>query len=423
MSSPTPQATSLSSDPIPSKPFGDAAISVEPGLGEKDMVINFGPQHPAMHGTLRLILRLNGEKVSGAEPDMGFLHTGFEKLGEYRTYNQYIVVTDRMNYFSAMANNTGFACAVEEMLGIECPPRAAAIRVLMCELSRISDHILGIGLQGMDMGAFTPMLWSFIEREKIYDVFELTSGGRLTTSYTRVGGLAFDLPDGVEYRVRTFLDRLDDTVRDMEGMLARNRIFMDRTVGVGVLTRDEAIAYGMSGPLARASGVDRDLRRDRPYLGYEQYDFDVPVFTDGCVYSRYQQRLAEIRESAKICRQVLDSMPSGPINALGAKATLPSKDDVYTKMESLIQHFMLTMPGHGIKTPESGEIYHATESPNGELGWYLISDGTAVPYRVRVRPPSLFAFQSILPMIKGRLVSDVVATMSSLNVIAGELDR
>ena len=423
MSSPTPQATSLSSDPIPTRQFGDGAISLEPGLGEKDMIINFGPQHPAMHGTLRLILRLNGEKVSGSEPDMGFLHTGFEKLGEYRTYNQFIVVTDRMNYFSAMANNTGFACAVEEMLGIEIPPRAAAIRVLMCELSRISDHILGIGLQGMDMGAFTPMLWSFIEREKVYDVFELTSGGRLTTSYTRVGGLAFDLPDGDEYRVRTFLDRLDDTVRDMEGMLARNRIFMDRTVGVGVLTRDEAIDYGLTGPLARASGIDRDLRRDRPYLGYEQYDFEIPVFTDGCVYSRYQLRLAEIRESAKICRQVLDSMPAGEINALGSKATLPSKDDVYTKMESLIQHFMLSMPGHGLKTPASGEIYSATESPNGELGWFLISDGSAVPYRVRVRPPCLFAFQSISEMIQGKLVSDVVATMSSLNVIAGELDR
>lgn len=411
----------LSGEPIEQHPFGERAISFEPGLDAREMVLNFGPQHPAMHGTLRLVLTLDGERVKKCEPEMGFLHTGFEKLGEYRTYNQFVVVTDRMNYLSAMANNVGFACAVEELLGIEIPPRAQAIRVLMAELSRIADHILSVGLQGMDLGAFTALLWAFIERERVYDVFELSSGGRLTTSYTRVGGLAFDLPDEVPGRVRSFIERLGDVIEEIEGLLSRNRIFLDRTKGIGTTTREEAIAYGLTGPVARASGVDRDLRRDRPYLGYETYDFEVPVLTDGDVYARYQLRLAEMRESAKIVRQVLDRMPSGPINALG-KETLPDKDETYTKMESLIQHFMVEMPGHGLKTPVGG-VYHATESPNGELGWYIMSDGSGVPYKVRCRPPSLFHFQSIPHMCEGRLIGDVVANMSSLNVIAGELDR
>lgn len=418
---PNMQATGLAAEALRDSPFGESAISLEPGLADREMVINFGPQHPAMHGTLRLVMRLDGEKVRKVDPEIGYLHTGFEKLGEYRSFNQYVVVTDRMNYLSAMANNIGYACAVEELLGIEVPPRAQAIRVIMAEMSRISDHILGIGLQGMDLGAFTAMLWAFIEREKVYDVFELTSGGRLTTSYTRVGGLAFDLPEECEGRIRRFLDNLEPVLQEIEGMLTRNRIFLDRTKGVATFTKEQAIAYAVTGPVARASGVDRDLRRDRPYLGYEQYDFEVPLQTDGDVYARYQVRLAEARQSMRIVRQALDNLPGGPINALG-KVTLPDKDDVYTKMESLIHHFMLEMPGHGLKTP-LGQVYHATESPNGELGWFIVSDGTGVPYRVRVRPPSVYQFQSIVPQVEGRLVSDVVSTMSSLNVIAGELDR
>jgi NADH-quinone oxidoreductase subunit D len=411
----------LSGQPMGHHAFGERAVSLEPGLDETEMVINFGPQHPACHGTLRLVMRLDGEKATDIQPDIGFLHTGFEKLGEHRTWNQFIVVTDRMNYLSAMSNNVGFACAVEELLGIECPPRAQAIRVLMAEMSRISDHILGIGLQGMDLGAFTAMLWAFIEREKAYDVFELTSGGRLTTSYTRVGGLAFDLPEEVPHRCRRFLERLTEVLEQIEGMLSHNRIFLDRTQGVGTFTKEQAIQHGWTGPVARASGIDRDVRRDRPYLGYETYDFDIPVGTHCDVYGRYRQRLAEVRESAKIVRQVLDRMPSGPINSMG-KVTLPDRDQVYTKMESLIQHFMLEMPGHGLKIP-AGEVYHATESPNGELGWYLISDGSAVPYKVHVRSPSLYQFCAMNEMCKDHLIGDVVANMSSLNVIAGELDR
>lgn len=412
----------LSGDPIAQRPFGERAISLEPGLHEKEMILNFGPQHPACHGTLRQILTMDGERVKAIDLEMGFLHTGFEKLGESRTYNQFIVVTDRMNYMSAMSNNVGFACAVEELLGIEVPPRAQAIRVLMAELSRISDHILGIGLQGMDLGAFTAMLWAFIEREKLYDVFELSSGGRLTTSYTRIGGLAFDLPEEVPHRVRVFLERLDPLLEDVEGLLSHNRIFLERTKGVGIISREELIAHGVTGPVARAGGVDRDLRRDRPYLGYETYDFDVPILHESDVYARYKTRLAEVREAAKIVRQVLDRMPKGPINAIGQKSGLPSKDDVYTKMESLIQHFMLEMPGHGLKTPV-GESYHATESPNGELGWFIMSDGTGVPYKVRCRPPSLYQFQAHPVMVRDHLLADLVANTSSLNVIAGELDR
>ncbi len=418
---PNLQATGLAAEALRDSPFGESAISLEPGLAEKEMIINFGPQHPAMHGTLRLVMRLDGEIVRKVDPEIGYLHTGFEKLGEYRTFNQYVVVTDRMNYLSAMANNIGYACAVEELLGIELPPRAQAIRVIMAEMSRISDHILSVGLQGMDLGAFTAMLWAFIEREKVYDVFELTSGGRLTTSYTRVGGLAFDFPEECEGRIRRFLGELEAVLQEIEGMLSRNRIFLDRTKGVAHFTREQCIAYGVTGPVARASGVDRDLRRDRPYLGYEQYDFEVPLQTEGDVYARYVVRLAEARQSMRIVRQALDNLPAGPYNAIG-KVTLPDKDDTYTKMESLIQHFMLEMPGHGMKTP-LGQVYHATESPNGELGWFIVSDGTGVPYRVRVRPPSVYQFQSVVPMVEGRMLADVVSTMSSLNVIAGELDR
>jgi NADH-quinone oxidoreductase subunit D len=409
---------------IPTEPFGDRAISLEPepGLGEGRMILNFGPQHPATHGTLRLALELEGETIINAVPEIGFLHTGFEKLGESRNFNQFITVTDRMNYMSSMSNNVGFALAVEELLGIEVPPRAQMIRLIMSELSRISDHILCVGLQGMDLGAFTVMLWSFIQREKLYDIFELTSGGRLTTSYTRVGGLAFDLPDGIIPRIQTFLAKVPEILDEIEYMLSHNRIFIDRTQGVGVLTKENALHYGVTGPLARAAGVDYDLRRDRPYMGYQNFDFKVPVHQQGDAYARYNVRVEEMRESLKIVHQALDNLPTGPINCLGGKVRLPDKEDVYTKMESLIHHFVLSMPGHGHETPK-GEIYHATESPNGELGWFIVGDGTSIPYRVRVRPPSFYNYSAIRTMLEDRPLADIVSTLGSLNVIAGELDR
>lgn len=417
--------TGLSDDRhVPKQAFGERAISLEPepGLGEGRMILNFGPQHPATHGTLRMVLELEGERIIKCHPEIGFLHTGFEKLGENRNYNQFITVTDRMNYFSAMSNNIGFALAVEELLGIKVPERAERIRLIMMELSRISDHILSVGLQAMDLGAFSVMLWSFIEREKLYDIFELTSGGRLTTSYARVGGLAFDLPDDVLPRIESFLVRIVGVVEEIEYMCSHNQIFIDRTTGVGVVTYENAINYGVTGPLARAAGVDYDLRRDRPYMNYDKFDFKVITQKEGDAYARYLVRVAEIRESMKILRQALDNLPSGPVDALGGKVRLPDKDDVYTKMESLIHHFILSMPGHGMDTPK-GELYHATEAPNGELGWYIVSDGTAIPYRVRVRPPSFYNYSAICTMLEGRTVADIVATLGSMNIIAGELDR
>ncbi len=407
---------------LPYAEFGDRAISLEPGVGGRTMVLNFGPQHPATHGTLRVVLELDGEIVRRCDPEIGFLHTGFEKLGEFRTLNQFITVTDRMNYMSAMNNNVGFAIACEEMLELEIPERAQLIRVIMCELGRIADHILCVGLQAMDLGAFSVMLWSFIEREKLYDIFEMTSGGRLTTSYGRVGGLAFDLPDDVVPRIRDFLEKVPAVIDEIEKMLIGNRIFRDRTIGVGVLPREAAISHGVTGPMLRATGVARDLRRDRPYSGYETFDFEVPVRNDGDCFARFEIRLAEMREAVSISLQAIERLRPGPFNALDHKVTLPDKDDVYTKMESLIHHFMLTMPGHGPEVPK-GEFYSATESPNGELGWLIVSDGTAIPYRVRVRPPSYYNYSSIAVMVEGGLISDLVAVLSSLNIIAGELDR
>jgi NADH dehydrogenase I D subunit len=416
------RTTGLADEDAPIAPFGERATSIEPGLNEQEMVVNFGPQHPATHGTLRLVMHLEGERVKKVEPEIGYLHTGFEKFGESRTYNQFIVTTDRMNYLSAMCNNIGYAMAIEELLGIEVPPRGQYIRTIMYELSRISDHILSVGLQAMDLGAFSVMLWAFIEREKLYDVFELASGGRLTTSYTRVGGLAYDAPDDLVPRVRSFLPRLKDLLVEMDESLSHNRIFIDRCRGVGVLTKEDAIGFGVTGPIARASGVDRDLRRDRPYGPYEDFDFEVPTRTEGDAYSRYEVRMDEVRQAARIVEQCLDKMPSGPVNSLNEKVVLPDKDAVYTRMESLIHHFMLEMPGHGVKTPK-GDVYHATESPNGELGWFVVGDGTAVPYRLRCRPPSFFNYQAIQRMVTGSLISDVVSCLGSLNVIAGELDR
>jgi len=418
------KATGLSKDAIPEQEFGERAISFEPEpeLGEGHMVLNFGPQHPATHGTLRLKLELSGETILRAEPEIGFLHTGFEKLGESRNFNQFITVTDRMNYMSSMCNNVGFALAVEELIGIEAPPRAQMIRLIMSELSRISDHILCVGLQGMDLGAFSVMLWSFIQREKLYDIFELTSGGRLTTSYTRVGGLAFDLPDDVIPRIKRFLAELPKLLDEIEQMLSHNRIFIDRTLGVAVFPRDLCQSHGVSGPLARATGIDRDVRRDRPYLGYENFEFEVPVMQDGDAYARYKVRIAETRESVKILHQAIEALPEGPVNALDGKVRLPEKDEVYTKMESLIHHFILSMPGHGADVP-LGEIYHSTESPNGELGWFIVSDGSAVPYRVRVRPPSFYNHSITGTVLKGKGVADIVSALGSMNIIAGELDR
>lgn len=386
------------------------------------MLLNFGPQHPATHGTLRLLLELDGERIVRITPDIGYLHSGFEKLGEYRSYNQFVTISDRMNYFSSLSNNIGFVHAVESLMGLEIPRRARVLRVILAELSRLSDHVLCLGLQGMDLGAFSVMLWTFIEREKLYDLFEAVTGGRLTTSYCRVGGLARDVPPDFAERVRAVTGRFETILGELEKMLAENAIFIQRTKGKGRLSSADAVAFGLTGPCLRASGVRHDVRRAQPYLDYQEYDFDVPVLTDGDAFARFQIRWLEIRQSLRIIEQGVRRLEPGPINALNYKVTLPNKSLVYHTMEGLIHHFKLIMHGHGF-CPPRGEIYSATEAPNGELGFFLISDGSRNPYRVRCRPPSFYNYQAMCQMLEGDAISDIVAVLASLNVIAGELDR
>ena len=389
--------------------------------GEK-MMLNFGPQHPATHGTLRIVLELDGETVVKATPHLGYLHTGFEKLGEHLDYNQYIVVTDRMNYLSPLSNNFGYVLAVEKLLGLEIPKRGEYVRVIMAELSRLADHLIWLGMGALDLGAFTAFLYGFKEREKLYNIFEKTTGARLTTSYTRVGGVLRDLYDGFEEEVNAFLSAFPKTLKEVHTLLTRNRIWMDRTKEVGVISGEDAISYGLTGPCLRASGVAHDLRKAEPYSSYEDFDFDVAVGENGDVYDRYLVRMEEMVQSCHIVRQAMDNLPDGPVNVPDNKIILPEKKDAYGHIEGLIHHFKIIMDGHGVQPPR-GEIYSATESPNGELGFYIVSDGSGTAYRIRIRPPSLLQYQVVPHMIEGGMVSDVVAVLGSLNVIAGELDR
>ncbi len=385
--------------------------------------LNFGPQHPATHTTLRLVLKLDGERVVDAMPDIGYLHSGFEKLGEHLDYNQYVTITDRMNYVSPMSNNVGWHLAVEKLLGIEVPPRCRYLRVIVSELSRITDHLLCLGAMGLDTGAFTHFIYAFNPREPIYDIFEALCGARFTNSYTRVGGLMYDATPKAIEMIRDFLREFPKTLRDMQRLMDRNRIFRDRTVGVGVLSREEAINRSCTGPVARASGVARDLRRDEPYLGYEDFDFQVCCATAGDCFARYQVRMAEMRESIKILHQAVENLPAGPVNVGDdARAILPDKDAVGLTIEGLITHFELVMSNRGFEVP-CEEVYVATEAPNGELGFYIVGDGTSTAYRARCRPPSFINFALFPHLIRGHMLSDVVAVLGSLNIIAAELDR
>ena len=391
---------------------------------ENTVHMNVGPSHPAMHGTLRVKLEVKGERILNAEQEIGFLHTGFEKLGEYRSYNQFITLTDRLNYFSPLSNNIGFALASEELLGIQTPRRCQVIRTLLAELSRLADHSLSVGAMTMDLGAFSSILWTFVEREKLYDVFEAVTGTRLTTSYTRVGGLAFDLPADFEKRVLAILDSMTETLDKLRDSFYKNRIFLDRTEGVGVITREEALSYGITGPMGRASGIPYDLRKFRPYLIYNELKFETPVYSEGDTLARYKIRIDEMAQSISLIRQALKFLEPGPINFEDQKRTLPDKTSTYTDMESLIHHFKLVMPGqdHGIHCPVT-DIYSATEAPNGELGFHLVSDGTSNPYRVRIRPPSFINYPIFSKLLKGTMIADMVAILGSFNIIAGELDR
>ncbi|MBI5763742.1 MAG: NADH dehydrogenase (quinone) subunit D [Planctomycetes bacterium] len=394
--------------------------------------LNFGPQHPATHTTLRLVLELDGETIVGCTPHIGYLHSGFEKLGEHLNYNQYVVVTDRMNYISPMANNIAWHHACEKLFGIELTPRCKAIRTIIAELARIQDHLLCVGCAGLDLGGFTAFLYAFNEREHIYDLFEEICGARFTTSYTRVGGLMYDMPPEWPDHVKAFLKRLPQALGDFESLLTRNRIFIERVKGIGVLNHDDAIQWSWTGPLARSCGVKRDLRKDEPYLCYaDNWDgkgssgvqFKVPISTNGDVYDRYLVRLVEMQESIKIIKQLIDNVPSGPFNVLpDDKKTLPDKREVYFSIEGLIHHFETIMTNRGFEPPV-GEAYGANETANGELGFYLASDGGNMPYRARCRPPSFINYQVFTKLILGHCISDVVAVLGSLNIIAAELDR
>ena len=385
--------------------------------------LNFGPQHPATHTTLRLILQLDGERIVEATPDIGYLHSGFEKIGERLDFNQYVTVTDRMNYISPMANNVAWHGAVEKLLGIELTPRCRYIRTIVSELARISDHLLCVGAMGIDTGAFTFFLYAFQQRERIYDIFETLCGARFTNSYTRVGGLSHDMTPEVIERIRAFLDDCPRTMRDMQRLLERNKIFVDRTRGVGVLTREEAINRSVTGPVARASGVTVDLRKDDPYLAYAELDFQVCCAREGDCYARYAVRIAEIWESLKIIKQAVENLPPGPVQiGPDQRTVLPPKPEVYQTIEGTITQFELVMDGHGFDVP-SDEVYGAIEAPNGELGFYVVGDGSDIAYRARCRPPSFINFALFPHLIRGHLINDVVAVLRSLNIIAAELDR
>jgi NADH-quinone oxidoreductase subunit D len=397
---------------------------LQPGAPREYLwTMNFGPQHPATHTTLRLILTLEGERVVAAVPDIGYLHSGFEKIGEHLDYNQYVTVTDRMNYVSPMANNVAWHLAVERLLGIEVPARCQYLRVIVAELARISDHLLCVGAMGLDTGAFTYFLYAFNPRELLSDIFEALCGARFTNSYTRVGGLACDASPKAIEMIREFLRGLPRVLEDLRRMLNRNRIFVDRTKGIGVLTQEEAIQRGATGPVARASGVTRDLRKDEPYLAYADFDFQICCAQAGDCYARYLVRLAELDQSAKIVWQAVENLPAGPVNVgTDRRAILPGKTEVFQTIEGLISHFELSMSNRGFQSP-CEELYTATEAPNGELGFYLVGDGTEVAYRARCRPPSFFHFALFPHLIRGHTLSDLVAILGSLNIIAAELDR
>jgi NADH-quinone oxidoreductase subunit D len=386
------------------------------------MVLNMGPSHPATHGVLRIVLELDGEEILKATPDIGYLHRGDEKIAENMTYTQFIPYTDRLDYLAPLANNVAYALAVEKLMGIDkkLTERCQYIRVICCEMARISSHLLGLGCYAMDCGAMTVFLHTFTEREKIYNLCESLTGARFTTSYTRIGGLSRDLPVGWTDQLRRFLEGVVDVVEDVDKMLTRNRIFVDRTRDVGVLTRAQAVDYGLTGANLRATGVPHDLRKDKPYLCYPDLAFDIPTGTAGDCYDRYLVRMEEIRQSVRILHQCLDQLPGGPINISDGKIVLPPKEKVLTRMEELIHQFMLVT--EGVNAPP-GEIYFGAENPKGELGFYICSKGGGTPFRMKIRSPSFVAISVLQHLLPGHMVSDVTAILGSLDFVMGECDR
>lgn len=400
----------------------EQVIINEDGTRTETMMLNMGPQHPATHGVLRIVLHLDGEMVVKAVPYIGYLHRGIEKLCEHITYQQCLPYTDRMDYIASICNNIGYILAVEKLLGIEdeIPERAKTTEVILFELGRIESHLVGIGTNALDLGAMSAFLYCFKERERIYDILETVCGARLTTSYPRVGGLPLDLPESFEEMVRNFLKIFPTTLTEVENLLTRNRIWIERTKGVAVISAEDAVDLGLTGPSLRASGVPYDVRKATPYLGYENYDFEVPVANEGDAYSRYLCRVEEMHQSLKIIQQAIDTLPDGPYIADLPDIVLPEKELTYTRMESLIRHFVIVYEGF---KPPAGEVQHAVENPKGELSYYLISDGSGKPYRMRVRGPSFVNMQALSQMVEGSLVADVIASIGSLDIVLGEIDR
>lgn len=397
-----------------------AANGTQVILSGDTMTINMGPQHPSTHGVLRLVLDLEGETVTRCEPVIGYLHTGFEKTFEAKTYMQGVVLTDRMDYLAPLSNNLGYALAIEKLLGIEAPPRATVIRVLLAELTRINNHLVWLGTQALDLGAMSVFFYCFREREVLLDLFEMMSGARLMTSFIRPGGLMADLPQGWIERAEAFLHEFPTHILEYEALLTENVIFKERTVGVGIISPEEAQALDLTGPSLRACGIPWDLRKLAPYCGYETYDFAVPTLTGGDVYDRYLIRMAEMRESTKIALQAIDRLPAGPVMTADRKIAIPPRAELATSMEALIHHFKLVSEGF---KPPAGEVYTCIESPKGEIGFYMVSDGTGKPYRCHVRAPSFINLQSLPPMSVGGMVADLVAVIGSIDPVLGEVDR
>jgi NADH-quinone oxidoreductase subunit D len=387
---------------------------------DKTMVLNMGPQHPSTHGVLRLLLEIDGETIVRIMPDIGYLHTGIEKTCEAKFYQQVVPLTDRIDYLCPMTNNLAYCLAVEKLLGLEIPPKAQWIRVMLNELTRINSHLVWLGTHAMDIGAMTVFLYCFREREDVLRLFEAVSGQRMMTSYFRIGGLALEPPLGFFDRVKSFNDRFPANIDEYESLLTSNPIWTGRTKGIAYLSAEDAVALCATGPTLRASGVDVDLRRDKPYSGYEKFQFNVPVSNDGDVFARYVVRVRELRESQKIVKQALEGIPEGPVKADAPHVVLPDREKMKTQMEALIYHFKIVTEGFTV--PE-GEVYMPIESPRGEMGYYVVSDGTAKPYRVHMRSPSFANLQSLRKMCEGRLIADVVAAIGSIDIVLGDCDR
>jgi NADH-quinone oxidoreductase subunit D len=397
----------------------DTTVMVDDPL-DNEMILNMGPQHPATHGVLRVLLKMDGETVTRCVPELGYLHRGFEKLAENMTYHEFIPHTDRLDYISPMSNNVAVTMAMEKAAGVDVPERAQWIRMLVCEMARISSHLLAFGCHAMDVGAITVFVWTFAEREKLYDIFEQICGARFTTSYSRIGGVANDIDDAVLTQIRTWANELPAALKDSEGLVLKNRIFIDRMAGVGYLPREKALALGVTGPMLRGSGVDYDLRRNQPYMFYDQMDFDVITHNDGDCWGRFLVRGKEMYESLKIIHQVLDRMPKGAVKADNPRYVAPRKAEIYTKMEELINDFMLVNYG---TMPPKGETYTAIESSKGELGFFIVSDGTGNPWKLKIRSPSTTNLQALKFMSEGSMISDVVSIIGSIDPVMGEADK